>query len=245
MSSRDYFWFGSRGPSYRSLMLIKLEKVWKVYQMGQVNLTVLKDVNLEIEFGRFTTILGPSGSGKSTLLHIISCLDTPTEGRVFLEDQDVSQLSSDQLADIRGRKIGFVFQQFNLLTNLNALDNASLPLIFQDVSEAERKVRAEKILTELGLSHRLTHRPNQMSGGEQQRVALSRALINNPEILVADEPTGNIDTKNGQKIMELLTNFHKQGKTIIVVTHDLEIATYGQDIIELKDGEIINCRQTV
>lgn len=226
-------------------MLIKLEKVWKVYQMGQVNLTVLKDVNLEIEFGRFTTILGPSGSGKSTLLHIISCLDTPTEGRVFLEDQDVSQLSSDQLADIRGRKIGFVFQQFNLLTNLNALDNASLPLIFQDVSEAERKVRAEKILTELGLSHRLTHRPNQMSGGEQQRVALSRALINNPEILVADEPTGNIDTKNGQKIMELLTNFHKQGKTIIVVTHDLEIATYGQDIIELKDGEIINCRQTV
>jgi len=226
-------------------MLIKLEKVWKVYQMGQVNLTVLKDVNLEIEFGRFTTILGPSGSGKSTLLHIISCLDTPTEGRVFLEDQDVSQLSSDQLADIRGRKIGFVFQQFNLLTNLNALDNASLPLIFQDVSEAERKVRAEKILTELGLSHRLTHRPNQMSGGEQQRVALSRALINNPEILVADEPTGNIDTKNGQKIMELLTNFHKRGKTIIVVTHDLEIATYGQDIIELKDGEIINCRQTV
>ncbi|HQO27663.1 MAG TPA: ABC transporter ATP-binding protein [Candidatus Pacearchaeota archaeon] len=226
-------------------MLIKLEKVRKVYRMGQVDLTVLKDVDLEIEAGSFTTILGPSGSGKSTLLHIVSCLDTPTEGRVFLDGQDVSELSGDQLADIRGRKIGFVFQRFNLLMNLSAIDNAALPLVFQGVSEAERKARAEKILTELGLGHRLNHRPNEMSGGEQQRVALSRALINDPDILVADEPTGNVDTKTGQKIMELLASFHQQGKTIIVVTHDLKIAAYGQDIVELRDGEIIDRRQTV
>ncbi len=154
-------------------------------------------------------------------------------------------MSVDQLAVFRGLKIGFVFQMFYLLFNLSAIDNAALPLVFQGISEAERKARAEKILTELGLGHRLNHRPNEMSGGEQQRVALSRALINDPDILVADEPTGNVDTKTGQKIMELLASFHQQGKTIIVVTHDLKIATYGQDIVELRDGEIINRRQTV
>jgi putative ABC transport system ATP-binding protein len=221
-------------------MLIQLEKVWKSYQMGSVELTVLKGIDLSIKAGSFTTILGPSGSGKSTLLHIASCLDTPSRGRVLLEQQDVSSLSQDRLAEIRGKKIGFVFQQFNLLPNLNALDNASIPLIFRGITEAEGRQKAKIILTDLGLGHRLTHRPTEMSGGEQQRVALARALINDPDIIVADEPTGNIDSRTGEKIMGILADFHKRGKTIIVVTHDLAIARYGEEVIEIKDGEIIS-----
>lgn len=223
-------------------MLIQLEKVWKSYQMGSVELTVLKGIDLSIKAGSFTTILGPSGSGKSTLLHIASCLDTPSRGRVLLEQQDVSSLSQDRLAEIRGKKIGFVFQQFNLLPNLNALDNASIPLIFRGITEAEGRQKAKIILTDLGLGHRLTHRPTEMSGGEQQRVALARALINDPDIIVADEPTGNIDSRTGEKIMGILADFHKRGKTIIVVTHDLAIARYGEEVIEIKDGEIISQR---
>lgn len=223
-------------------MLIKLEDVSKTYRMGQIDLTVLKEVNLEIETGSFITILGPSGSGKSTLLNIMSCLDIPTQGRVFLEGQNVASFSEDELAEVRRQKIGFVFQQFNLLPNLNALDNVSIPLVFQNVSEVERRNRAEEALCNLGLSHRLTHRPTEMSGGEQQRVALARALINNPEIIVADEPTGNVDTKTGEKIMSIFTDLYQQGKTIIVVTHDLKTAKHGQEIIELLDGRIIDRR---
>jgi putative ABC transport system ATP-binding protein len=210
--------------------------------MGLVDITVLKGIDLNIEAGSFITILGPSGSGKSTLLHIASCLDTPTQGRVLLEGKDVSSLSEDQLANIRGNKIGFVFQQFNLLPNLNALDNASLPLIFKGVSENEGKFRAKALLDALELGGRLTHRPAEMSGGEQQRVALARALINDPDIIVADEPTGNIDSRTGEKIMNIFVDFHRRGKTIIIVTHDLKVANYGQEIIEIKDGEIIDRR---
>ncbi len=223
-------------------MLIRLENVRKTYHMGSVDLTVLKGVNLEVEAGSFVTILGPSGSGKSTLLHIMSCLDTPTEGKVFLEDKDVSGFKEDHLAEIRGRKIGFVFQQFNLLPNLNALDNASLPLLFQGISDNVGHARAKSLLTALGLEHRLTHRPTEMSGGEQQRVALSRALINNPDIIVADEPTGNIDSRTGEKIMNIFVDFHRRGKTVVIVTHDLDVARYGQEIVEIKDGQIIDRR---
>lgn len=223
-------------------MLIQLEKVWKTYRMGLVDITVLKGVDLNIEAGSFITILGPSGSGKSTLLHIASCLDTPTQGRVLLERKDVSSFSEDQLANIRGNKIGFVFQQFNLLPNLNALDNTSLPLIFKGVSETEGKFRAKALLDALELGGRLTHRPAEMSGGEQQRVALARALINDPDIIVADEPTGNIDSRTGEKIMNIFVDFHRRGKTIIIVTHDVRVANYGQEIIEIKDGEIIDRR---
>lgn len=223
-------------------MLIRLENVRKTYRMGSIDLTVLKGINLEVEVGSFITILGPSGSGKSTLLHIMSCLDTPTEGRVFLEDQDVSAFKEDHLAEIRGRKIGFVFQQFNLLPNLNALDNVSLPLLFQGVPDNVGRTRAKSLLTDLGLGHRLNHRPTEMSGGEQQRVALSRALINNPDIIVADEPTGNIDSRTGEKIMNLFVDFHRRGKTVVIVTHDLSVARYGQEIVEIKDGEIIDRR---
>ena len=223
-------------------MLIQLEKVWKTYRMGLVDITVLKGIDLNIEAGSFITILGPSGSGKSTLLHIASCLDTPTQGRVLLEGKDVSSFSEDQLANIRGNKIGFVFQQFNLLPNLNALDNTSLPLIFKGVSETEGKFRAKALLDALELGGRLTHRPAEMSGGEQQRVALARALINDPDIIVADEPTGNIDSRTGEKIMNIFVDFNRRGKTIIIVTHDLRVANYGQEIIEIKDGEIIDRR---
>lgn len=223
-------------------MLIRLENVRKTYRMGSIDLTVLKGINLEVEVGSFITILGPSGSGKSTLLHIMSCLDTPTEGRVFLEDQDVSAFKEDHLAEIRGRKIGFVFQQFNLLPNLNALDNVSLPLLFQGVPDNVGRTRAKSLLTDLGLGHRLNHRPTEMSGGEQQRVALSRALISNPDIIVADEPTGNIDSRTGEKIMNLFVDFHRRGKTVVIVTHDLSVARYGQEIVEIKDGEIIDRR---
>jgi len=221
--------------------LIKLENAWKVYQLGEVKLTVLRRINLEIAPGSFITIMGPSGSGKSTLLNIISCLDTPTRGKVFLEDQDVSKLSQDNLAQVRGRKIGFVFQQFNLLHNLNILENVMLPMIFQGISENKRMERSKKLLHSLNLENRIFHRPSELSGGEQQRVAIARALSNNPEIIVADEPTGNLDSTTGKMIMEILINLHKnEKKTIIVVTHDPHIANYSEVIVNIKDGKIVS-----
>ena len=220
--------------------LIKLENVWKKYQIGKVELIVLKGVSLEIARHSFTVIMGASGSGKSTLLHIISCLDTPTKGDVFLDDQNVSKLSQNELAEIRSKKIGFVFQQFNLLSHLSAFENVAFPMIFQETKETERKERAETILTSIGLAERISHKPAELSGGEQQRVAIARALANNPEIIVADEPTGNVDSKTGKQIMEILTDLHKTEKrTIIVVTHDAQIASYAQKIINIKDGKIV------
>ena len=220
--------------------LIKLENVWKIYQLGKVELTVLRGINLEITPGSFVTVMGPSGSGKSTLLHITGCLDLPTKGKVFWEGQDVSELSEDELAQIRGQKIGFVFQQFNLLHNLNALENVMLPMVFQGVSEKERTEKAKELLVSLNLGKRIFHRPLELSGGEQQRIAIARALSNNPEIVVADEPTGNLDSFTGKIIMEILINLHKnEKKTIIVVTHDPNIAGYSEKIINIKDGQII------
>lgn len=221
--------------------LIKLENVWKIYQLGKVELTVLKGISLEINPGSFVSILGPSGSGKSTLLNMIGFLDVPTKGKIFLEEKDTSRLSEDEMADIRGKKIGFIFQQFNLLPNLNSLENVTMPMLFQGVSENERKDRAESLLISVGLEKRILHRPSELSGGEQQRIAVARSLANNPKIIIADEPTGNLDSKTGKKIMEILINFHqKEGKTIIVVTHDSNIADYSEKIINIKDGQIVS-----
>ncbi len=220
--------------------LIKLENVWKVYQLGEVELEVLKGVSLEITQGSFVTIIGTSGSGKSTLLNIIACLDTPTKGKVFWDGQDISRFSEDGLAQIRGKKIGFIFQQFNLLQNLNAYENVMLPMVFQGVPEEKRKEKAKTLLASVGLEKRILHRPTELSGGEQQRVAIVRALSNEHELIVADEPTGNVDSKTGKIIMDILTDLHKnQNKTIIMVTHDPEIASYSEKIINIKDGEIV------
>lgn len=220
--------------------LIKLDNVWKKYQMGKIELIVLRGVNLEIQRNSFNVIMGASGSGKSTLLHIISCLDTPTKGDVLLEGQNISKLSQDKLAEIRSKKIGFVFQQFNLLSHLNAFENVAFPMVFQKVKEVERKKRAEEILTSVGLAERILHKPTELSGGQQQRVAIARALANNPEIIVADEPTGNVDSKTAKQIMEIFVNLHqKEKRTIIIVTHDPETASYAENIIRIKDGEIV------
>lgn len=221
--------------------LIKIENVWKIYQLGKIELPVLKGVSLEVARGSFVSIMGPSGSGKSSLLHILSCLDTPTKGSVFLEDKDVSNLSKDELAGIRNRKIGFVFQRFNLLPNFNAFENVAFPMVFQGIKEAVREKKAKEILASVGLKNRLLHRPNELSGGEQQRVAIARALANNPEIIVADEPTGSVDSRIGKQIMEILTKLHQEhNKTIIMVTHDYDIAKqYSQRIINIKDGLMV------
>jgi len=221
--------------------IIKLENVWKIYQLGKVELAALKGINLVIQPGSFVAIMGPSGSGKSTLLNIIGCLDTPTEGKVFLKGQDISLLSENQLAQIRGKTIGFIFQEFNLLPNLSALENVTLPMIFQGLSEDERKERGKGILIKVDLKDRIHHQPAELSGGERQRVAIARAFANNPEMVIADEPTGNLDSTTGKKIMEILTDFHKkEGKTIVVVTHDPHIAEYSKEIVNIKDGQIIS-----
>ncbi|HDQ16701.1 MAG TPA: ABC transporter ATP-binding protein [Candidatus Vogelbacteria bacterium] len=220
--------------------IIRLEKVVKKYSLGKIDLTVLKDVDLEIKPEIILSILGPSGSGKSTLLNIISCLDIPTKGKVYLKDQDVSLLTEDELAVIRGKTIGFVFQQFNLLSHLTAVENVSLPAIFQKIPEVECLSRAEKILKDLGLENRVNHRPTELSGGEQQRVAIARALINDPEIVVADEPTGNVDSQTGTKILDIIDELKKKSKTVIIVTHDLNVAKHGDEIVNIKDGQIIS-----
>lgn len=221
--------------------IIKLEDVWKIYQLGKIELAVLKGVSLEIDPGAFVVILGPSGSGKSTMLNMVGCLDLPTKGKVFLDGSDISKMSEDQLAQARGRKIGFIFQQFNLLNNLNALENVMIPMIFQGMPEAERIKRAESLLSSLGLKERMFHRPTELSGGEQQRIAIARALSNNPDIIVADEPTGNLDSSTGKKIMETLTDLHKnESKTIIVVTHDPTIADYSNQVVYMKDGQLVS-----
>jgi putative ABC transport system ATP-binding protein len=221
--------------------LLRLENVWKIYLLGKIKLEVLRNVSLEIKKGDFVVILGPSGSGKSTLLNIMSCLDIPTKGKVYLENRDISTLSEDELAEVRGRKVGFVFQQFNLLPHLTAIENVVLPTVFRNLDPQEGFLRAEKHLTSVGLSKRMDHRPAELSGGEKQRVAISRALVNNPEIIVADEPTGNVDSKTGQHIMEILKKLNQEEKrTIIVVTHDSDLRSFANKVIKIKDGEIID-----
>ncbi len=219
--------------------LIKLDDVWKIYDLGKIKLEVLKGVSLEIRHGDFAIILGPSGSGKSTLLNLVSCLDIPTKGKISFEGRDISNISEDDLASIRGKKIGFVFQRFNLLSHLTALENVLVPTIFQGVSEERATVRAKELLDDLGLGSRMNHRPAELSGGESQRVAIARALVNDPEIIVADEPTGNIDSKTGERIMEIIDRLNKEkGRTIIMVTHDRDLVKHGNRTINIKDGEV-------
>lgn len=220
--------------------IIKLENVWKIYRLGKTEVHALRGLSLEIFPGAFVAIMGSSGSGKSTLLNMIGCLDFPTKGKVFLKGKDISKMSESQLAQFRGKILGFVFQEFNLLPNLNAVQNVMLPMVFQKIPLTERKEKAENILETVGLKERILHQPSELSGGERQRVALARAFINNPEVIIADEPTGNLDSVTGEMIMKNLANFHKkQGKTMVVVTHDPKIANYADEIISIKDGQIV------
>lgn len=218
--------------------LVKLKGVNKIYTSGEVSFRALKNIGLEIKKGEFIAITGASGSGKSTLMHIIGLLDKPTSGLYRLEGIDVSRLTEDSLADIRNKKIGFVFQSFNLLPRTSALDNAAMPLIYAGVSDKERVRRAKEALDQVGLSDKLDSHPNQLSGGQQQRVAIARALVNSPELILADEPTGNLDSKSGIEIMKIFQRLNKTGKTIIMITHETGIAKYARRIIRIKDGGI-------
>jgi putative ABC transport system ATP-binding protein len=218
--------------------IIHLEKIEKSYFMGKQVLPVLKGLSLDIYKNEYVAMMGPSGSGKSTLMNIIGCLDTATKGKYVLNNNDVSKMNDDQLADIRNKEIGFVFQQFNLLPRLTALENVALPLIYAGVSKKIRNERALDVLDKVGLSDRSHHRPNELSGGQSQRVAIARALINNPSIILADEPTGNLDSVTSQEIMAMFDLIHKNGNTVILVTHEEDIANHAHRIIRLKDGNI-------
>ena len=219
-------------------MLIKTHDLWKIYEMGREKVNALREVSLEIEKGEYAAIMGPSGSGKSTLMNLIGCLDTPSKGDYYLNDKLVSQMNDDELARIRNKEIGFVFQTFNLLARATAAHNVELPLVYNGTESEIRKRKAREALRMVDLEDRATHKPNELSGGERQRVALARALVNNPSLILADEPTGNLDTKTGQEIMNIFKKLHKQGNTLIIVTHEHDIATYADRIIYIRDGAI-------
>jgi len=219
--------------------LIKLRDVKKYYQMGENIVKAVDGIDVDIEKGDFVAIMGPSGSGKSTSMNLVGSLDLPTGGTIFLSGRDISKLEESDLAQLRGKKIGFIFQSFNLVPNLTALENVALPMMFQEIDSEDRERRAAKLLKMVDLADRADHYPNQLSGGQQQRVAIARALSNDPEIVLADEPTGNLDTKTGEKVLEFLDSLHKKGKTIIMVTHDPELAeAHAKKIYWLKDGKI-------
>ncbi len=219
----------------------EMKDVWKVYTMKGVETNALRGVNLEIEKGEHAAILGPSGSGKSTLMHIMGCLDTPTKGRVLIDGKEVSQMNDNELAMIRREKIGFVFQAYNLIPGLTALENISLPMRFSGHGRSESQRRAKELLKKVGLGERTGHKPNELSGGEQQRVAIARSLVNDPEVILADEPTGNLDTKTGKEIMGLLESLHKKtGKTVIIVTHDTKIAKRTPWQIKMLDVSVVS-----
>ena len=215
-----------------------IEQLSKTYKMGEVRVEALRDVSLSLDEGEYIAIMGPSGSGKSTLLNLIGCLDRPTSGRYFLGGQDVSQLTDDELSDIRSTRIGFIFQSYNLIAQLTALENIELPLFYQGISEKESHERGARLADLVGLGHRVRHRPVELSGGEQQRVAIARSLINEPLILLADEPTGNLDSKTGQEILNLLDQLNAQGKAIVMVTHDPNVASRAKRIIQMMDGRV-------
>lgn len=218
--------------------LIRLEKIYKYYQVGTEIIKALRKVDLSINRNEYVAIMGPSGSGKSTLMNLLGCLDTPTSGSYILNNQDVSRLTDDDLAEIRNKEIGFVFQTFNLMPRYNALENVVLPLVYAGKSKSERIERGLEVLENVGLTDRMKHKPNELSGGQRQRVAIARAMVNRPSIILADEPTGNLDSKTSLEIMRLLANIHQQGNTIILVTHEEEIARFAHRIIRLKDGLI-------
>ena len=219
-------------------VLISAKNLTKKYGEAPNETVALENISIEIKNGEFTAIIGPSGSGKSTLMHIMGCLDKPTEGEYFFRGREVSKLSDNSLAEIRNKQIGFVFQFFNLLPRTLALKNAELPLLYAGVDKEERHSKALKILSSLGLSERVNSTPGQLSGGEQQRVAIARALIKNPSVIFADEPTGNVDTKTSREIMKIFQSLNKRGNTIIVITHDPEVATYASRIITVRDGKV-------
>jgi len=221
-------------------VLIKTEGLSKIYQMEATQVVALHDINLVINHNEYVAIMGPSGSGKTTLMSILGCLDSPTDGKYYLDGQDISSLDDNQLAEIRNRKIGFVFQTFNLLPRANCIKNVELPLIYSGVSKEERHQRAIKALQDVGLGDRLTHKPTELSGGQRQRVAIARALVNNPNLIFADEPTGNLDTRTGEEIMKLFADLWKKGNSIILVTHEEDIARHAHRIIKLRDGVIID-----
>ena len=221
-----------------SKTIIELRNVHKTYQMGKVSVQAVRGVSLKVSKGEFIAIMGPSGSGKTTLLNMIGCLDVPTRGEILLKGVNINTLSRSELAEIRGKAIGFVFQSFNLIQTLSALENVQLPMIFQGVPKDVRVKRAKELLSRLGLEPRMHHKPAELSGGQQQRVAIARALANNPDVIIADEPTGNLDSKAGCEVMEVFKELNLQGTTIVLVTHEEHIARYASRIIQLKDGKI-------
>jgi putative ABC transport system ATP-binding protein len=216
--------------------VIRTEHIAKMYVMGTEEVHALRDISITIKQGEYVALMGPSGSGKSTLMNMIGCLDTPTSGQYFLDGQDVSRMTDNQLAEVRNKKIGFVFQTFNLLPRSTALENVTLPLIYAGFSKSDRIARGEKVLHQVGLGDRMKHQPNELSGGQRQRVAVARALVNHPALILADEPTGNLDSKTSIEIMGLFEEIHRNGNTIVVVTHEEEIAQHAHRIIRLKDG---------
>lgn len=218
--------------------MLEIKKIKKIYQMGKVKVEALRGVSFYIDKGEFVAIMGPSGSGKSTLMHIIGCLDQPTEGSFIIGGKDVSKLNDDKLAEIRNKSIGFVFQQFNLLSRTSILHNVEIPLIYAGQKSKQRRNLAMQALESVGLGDRVKHKPNEISGGEKQRAAIARALVNDPLIILADEPTGNLDTKTGEEIMKIFYKLHQQGHTLIMVTHEAEVAQHARRIIHLRDGLI-------
>ena len=218
--------------------VIEIRNIIRDFKLGQEIVHVLKGIDLEIKRGEYVAIMGPSGSGKSTLMNLLGCLDTPTAGSYNLNGNDVSQMSDDDLAEIRNKEIGFVFQTFNLLPRTTALDNVALPMIYAGANKKDRNMRATEVLTDVGLADRMDHKPNQLSGGQRQRVAVGRALVNKPSIILADEPTGNLDSKTGTEIMALFDEIHKSGNTVIMVTHEEDIAAHAKRVIRLRDGVI-------
>ena len=220
-------------------MLLELENVSKIFQLDGVEVKALQNISLEVKRGEFLAIMGPTGSGKSTLMYLMGCLDSPTSGKISLEGKDISGLSEQELAKIRNKKIGFVFQMFNLLPRTSALANVELPLIYSGLTKKEREIKARQALSYLGLKERSSHFPSQLSGGEQQRVAIARALVTSPAMILADEPTGNVDSQSAREIMKIFKELNREGNTIVVVTHDKQVAKYAKKIIKIHDGRII------
>jgi putative ABC transport system ATP-binding protein len=225
--------------------IIDMQAIKKIYDTGKVKVEALKGIDLEVAQGEFVAIVGPSGSGKSTLMNLVGCLDTPSEGRYLLGGEDVSKFTRDALADVRNRRVGFVFQGFNLLPQISAFENVELPLLFGGVPPKKRKERVEELLERVGLSDRMDHKPTELSGGQMQRVAIARALAMKPDVILADEPTGNLDTSSGGDIMGLFTDLWKQGSTLLVITHDMGLARRAGRVVEIRDGRIVRDGEAV